>query len=576
MKEFIKKNPDPVNDLSLALGSLRNTSEHAGAVILTPTIDDNGNPMEIFDWFPVKKVDGHLVSEYTGSELDKLGFLKNDFLGLSQLCKVKDMFKMIKDTYGKEITFENIPLDDKKVYWMFSEGYTQDIFQFNSSGMTGFLMDLQPDNIEHLISANALYRPGAMSSDFDKEYVELRHGRKIPEFIEGTEEALKDTYGLMIYQENTISLAVHYAGFSMSEGDSLRAIIGKKKVDEMPKMKNKFLDGARNLGRNLEDANKIWEQIERTAEYQFNRSHSAAYAQLGYTTMYLKAHYPLVFYTVALQHAKDDDKPKIIAEMNRLGEVKVSQPDINESGQRFKPNFDKKRIYWSLVSVKWVGEKAVEKIIGERKSKGKFFSVKDLFDRVDKRTVNKRAITNLILAGAFDEIYDIKQESDRIKILKEYYNEIIEEELPEEFKNQEEIWKNHWWILKSLELTGLGYINYDEIIQSSSFSGESNLLVNLIRFNQDESIGQECILAGVIDRVIERKSKRGVFVQININHNSSEELFYTMWNETYVKYKKNLKNSEGSIILAKGIIKHDHWKKCNVVHSNDDSRIEII
>lgn len=575
LKKFIKENIEVVNDLPLVNNVIRNKSIHASAIIIFPHVDEEGNEIEVWDWIPVRKEDGIIVSEYSGTELDKLGFLKEDILGLSQLDKVGDIFKIVKEKYGKEYNFQNIPLDDKKVFWMFNDGYTADVFQFSGGGMTGFLMDMRPDKLNDLIAANALYRPGAMGTGSHIDYIKIKNGERLPEYLWGLEEITKETYGILAYQEQVMRACVDLAGFSLADSDMIRKGIGKKDQELLNSYKPQFIEGAIKNGCPKEEAEHIWNMFESFGQYSFNYSHAACYTILGYTTMYLKAHYPVAFYNVALQYADDSTKPQIIAEMNRLGEVMVSQPDINHSGEYFKPDFDKKKIYWSLVSVKWVGEKAVEKIIEERNNKGNFFSVKDLFDRVDKRTVNKRAITNLILAGAFDELYNVKQESDRIKILREYYEEIIKEDLPEEFNDFNNIWKNHWWILKSLELTGLGYINYKELIQSSSFASESNSLIDLLRFNQEESIGQEIVVSGVIEKIIERKSKRGKFVQIDINVNS-EMIHFTLWNEEYEKYKKVLKNAEKSIIFIKGIIKHDGWKKCNVLHSNENTKVEII
>jgi DNA polymerase-3 subunit alpha len=570
LKKYAKENVEVINNTFLIQGAIRNTGKHAAAIIQTPTQDENGNQMEIWDWFPCKMVDGVLMSEWTGAELDKLGFLKNDFLGLSQLDKVKAIIHLIKGNIGNNIELGNVDLEDEKTYLYFQEGYTQDIFQFSSDGMTTMLMDLIPENIEHLIAANALYRPGAM--DFAQDYIELRHGKKIPTFVKGTENALKDTYGKMIYQENLMAIAKEYSGMSDTQADDLRKACGKKSAELMAQQKDKFVNGALSLNRDLGEANKLWDAIDKASLYMFNRSHSASYGILGYTTMYLKAHYPVEFYSVALQFANDESKPRIISEMNKLGEAKVMSPSINESGLEFKADYKNKKIYWSLSSVKWVGEKAVEKIINDRNENGHFYSVKDLFDRVDKRTVNKRAIQNLIIVGAFDEVYNIKRESDRMGIIREYYNEVISEPIPKLFDEISDISKDHWWVLKQIELSGLGVIDYKKTLPEQF---DKKLLINPIRFSQKEAQGNDIVIGGIILKAVERKSARGVFMTIELDHNS-DIINVLIWNESYEGIKNKFRESVGKLLFMNGIVKFDNYKQKNSVQSTKETKIEIV
>ena len=566
LKEYVKDHVDVINDIFLTIGALRNTGQHAAAIIQTPTHDENGNRMEVWDWFPCKKVDGHIVSEWTGAELDKLGFTKNDFLGLQTLDKVKATIDLVKKNHGENLELGKISTDDEKTYFYFQEGFTQDIFQFSGDGMTTFLMNLASENFDHLIAMNALYRPGA--KDFIPDYIDLRHERKLPQYISGTESALKDTMGLMIYQESTMALSAHYAGFTATMADDLRKAVGKKDAKLMQEQKDKFLKGAESLGRDKQDSIRLWDMIEQTATYQFNKSHSTAYAMLGYTTMYIKAHYPMEFYTVALEYANDKIKPKILSEMNRLGEVKIMPPDINESELKFKPNFATNKIYWSLSSVKWVGEKAVENIIKERNQNGNFFSLQDFLERVKGKSVNKRAITNLIIAGAFDQICEIKYECDRLGILKEY----LGDDLPDEFKDNNDIFKSYYWTLLSKGLTGLGFIDYKTIVPESF---DKSKLIDPLKFSQPESKGSEVVLCGIIVKMIERNSKRGKFLTMEVEHNS-DIIHCLLWNDAYEPLKKELKKSENRIIFMNGIIKFDNYKGVNSLHSFEKTKIEIL
>jgi len=572
LKDYAKNNVDVVNDTFIAQGAIRNTGKHAAAVIQTPTIDKDGNPMEIWDWFPCKMVDGVLMSEWTGAELDKMGFLKNDFLGLNQLDKVRAIINLVKQNTSDIIELGNVDLEDDKTFFYFQEGFTQDIFQFSGDGMTSFLIDLIPDKFDDLIATNALYRPGSMNSGMHQIYVDVKHGRKIPQYLWGLEEITKDTNSVTCYQEQIIQIAKSVASFSDTEGDSLRRAIGKKDKESMLSYEVKFKEKAISNGCPEYDANKIWQIIQDNADYSFNKSHSAAYSMLGYTTMYLKAHYPVEFYSVALQFANDESKPKIISEMNRLGEAKVMPPSINESELKFKPDYKTKKIYWSLSSVKWVGEKAVEKIIEERNQNGNFYSVKDLFASVDKRTVNKRAITNLILAGAFDEVYNINRESDRMGIIREYYEEVIGEPIPDDFSDFSEISKDNWWILKTISLCGLGVIDYKKSLPDQF---DKKLLINSIKFNQKETLGSDIVVGGIIIKAIERKSKRGAFMTLELDHNS-DIINLLIWNDSYEPIKSKFKDSVGSLFFMDGVVKFDGYKQKNAIHSTKETKIEIV
>lgn len=572
LKNFIKNNVNTIHDTFLVNDSIKNIGEHAAAVIIFPDQDDEGNEMNVWDWVPCKKVDDHLTTEFSGVELDTLGYLKEDILGLQQLDKVDAIFKLVKNNHNEEYSLTNVPLKDGKTFWMFQEGYTQDVFQFNGDGMTSFLMELIPENIDHLIAANALYRPGAMGVDGHTNYAKVKNGIKLPDYLWGTEEITKETYGVLCYQEQVMRACVDLADFSLADADMIRKAIGKKDEKLLDSYKPQFLEKVISKGCPESEANRIWSTFEGFGQYAFNLGHAACYTLLGYTTMYLKAHYPIEFYSVALQFASDDTKPKIISEMNRLGEARVMPPSINESELKFKPDFQTKKIYWSLTSVKYVGEKAVEKIIEERNKNGNFFSVQDLFDRVDKRTVNKRAINNLILSGAFDEAYSIKQESDRMGIIREYYEQVLEEDIPEEFKDHNNTTKNHWWIMQAITLTGLGFIDYKSVLPDSF---DRQLLINPIKFNQKESLGNDIVVCGIITQAIERNSKRGKFMTLELDHNS-EIINALVWNEVYESNKEKFKNCVGKLIFMSGVVKFDSFRQKNSVQSNDNSKIDII
>lgn len=582
LKQIIKHRVDLINDVSIGIGAFKTTGVHAAGVIITPEYDDEGNRMEVWDWFPVCKRKGFIISEYDKDELEALGFLKNDMLAITQADEIKECFRLIKLTEGIDLKIEEIPLDDEKVYWMFENGYTQSVFQFNGDGMTSFVMDMLPKIINDLIAANALYRPGSMNSGMHKKYVKIKNGIELPEYLWGLEDITKDTYSVTCYQEQILKISQVVGGVTMSEADILRRAISKKKLDVMREYKDKFLSNAIKKGCSEADANSIWQIIEDNADYSFNKSHSACYAITGYVCMWLKAHYPTQFYTSTLTFLGKGNKKdkavlmsKVLSEVNRLGEVRVLPPSINESVLDFKPDFAKNKIYWSLTSVKYVGEKAVEKIIEERERNGNFYSLQDLFDRVDKRTVNKRAINNLIISGAFDEVCGVKNESDRMGVLREFYDQILGEKLPEEFSftYNKNVAKSWWWVLQAKMLTGLGYIDYKEITPSIF---DKKTLINPIKFQSEDSVNQDVVVCGIVVKFVERNSKNGKWASMEIEHNS-DIVNVLIWNEVYEKYKDDLAKCENKVVFLSGIVKFDgRFLNKNVVHSYNKTKIEVL
>jgi DNA polymerase-3 subunit alpha len=376
-------------------GSIRNTGIHACGVIITP--DD------ITNFVPVMTAKGSdlLVTQFDNSVVESAGLLKMDFLGLKTLTIIKDAIKLIKQRHGIDIVADEIPLEDDKTFEMFQRGETNGIFQFESGGMQKNLKLLKPNKFEDLIAMNALYRPGPM--DYISNFIDRKHGRETITYdLPEMEEYLAETYGITVYQEQVMLLSQKLGGFSKGQADILRKAMGKKDKKLIDKMFPEFLAGCTQNGHPEDVINKIWKDWEAFASYAFNKSHSTCYAYLAFQTGYLKAHYPAEFMASVLSHNMTDIS-KInffLSEAKRMGVVSLG-PDINESDVKFTVNA-KGEIRFALSAIKGVGTTAVEAIVEERIKNGPFESIFDVTKRVNLRTVNKRSLENLALAGAFD------------------------------------------------------------------------------------------------------------------------------------------------------------------------------
>lgn len=378
-------------------GIKNNIGMHAAGVIISH------KPLnEIVPVQPSKE--GIIITEYPMSDLEKLGLLKMDFLGLRNLTIIDKTIKMVKKRHGIDIDINNLPLDDKKTYKMLTRGETSGVFQLESSGMRKLVRDLKPTVFEDLGALVALFRPGPLESGMVSDFVERKHGRqKITYAHPLLEPILKDTYGTIVYQEQIMQIFQTLAGYSLGGADMVRRMMGKKKLDEMAKQKDLFIEGVAKNNMSAKDATELFESIEKFAEYCFNRSHSAAYAFVAYQTAYLKAHYTVEYLSALLSSvANDQDKTQAYIEEALKYGIKVLPPDINKSYAEFTP--DENNIRFGLASIKQVGEIVVESIIREREENSDFESIYDFCKRVDSKCSNKRVMEGLIKAGAFSNI----------------------------------------------------------------------------------------------------------------------------------------------------------------------------
>ncbi len=388
-------------------GNVRNTGVHACGVII--------GQQAISDVVPVSTAEDKetgetvLVTQYEGSIIEETGLIKMDFLGLKTLSIIKEALENIKHTTGEEIDISTISLEDTKTYELYSLGKTTGTFQFESAGMQKYLRELQPTKFEDLIAMNALYRPGPM--DYIPSFVARKHGREeISYDIPIMERYLNDTYGITVYQEQVMLLSRLLANFTRGESDELRKAMGKKLIDKMNALKEKFLTGGKANGHDQKTLNKIWADWEKFASYAFNKSHATCYSWVAYQTAWLKANYPSEYMAAVLSRNLSNitEITKFMDECKAM-EINVLGPDINESFLKFSVNKEGD-IRFGLAAIKGVGEGAVNSIIEERTKNGPFQNIFDFVERINLTSCNKKNIESLALAGGFDNFPDIKRE----------------------------------------------------------------------------------------------------------------------------------------------------------------------
>ncbi len=380
-------------------GNVRNTGVHACGVII--------GKYDISDVVPVStakdKETGEemLVTQYEGSVIEETGLIKMDFLGLKTLSIIKEAVENVYLTTGDKIDINTVSLEDPKTYELYCQGKTTGTFQFESAGMQKYLKELQPSKFEDLIAMNALYRPGPM--DYIPSFVARKHGREEIHYdIPIMERYLQDTYGITVYQEQVMLLSRLLANFTRGESDALRKAMGKKLIDKMNELKEKFLSGGKANGYDTKILNKIWSDWEKFASYAFNKSHATCYSWVAYQTAYLKANYPSEYMAAVLSRSLSNitDITKFMDECKAMN-IQVLGPDVNESILKFSVNKEGD-IRFGLGAIKGVGESAVLNIIEERKANGPFRNIFDFVERVSLTACNKKNVEALALAGAFD------------------------------------------------------------------------------------------------------------------------------------------------------------------------------
>ena len=397
LKNAYEKDPTAKKILDLAMsleGLPRHASTHAAGLVIARESLNSQVPVQSSN-------DGFITTQFDKDCIEEIGFLKMDLLGLRTLTVIGDTVEMVLRNRGVDVDMERIPLDDTAACEMLCRGETVGVFQMESGGMTNLVRELRPQCFEDLIPLVALYRPGPLNSGMVEDFVRGRHGTKKVVYQHPLlEPILRDTFGVILYQEQVMQIASTMGGFTLGQADLLRRAMGKKKHDVLAAQRERFLTGAADRGVSPEIANEIFNLMEKFADYGFNKSHSAAYALVAYQTAYLKAHYPEEFMAAMLTSVMgDSDRVGYFIEECRKQGIKILPPDINRSGLNF--SVEKSSIRFGLAGVKNVGEGAIESILKARGDRA-FVSLVDFCERIDSRLVNKRVLESLIKCGAFD------------------------------------------------------------------------------------------------------------------------------------------------------------------------------
>ena len=556
-------------EYSLVLeGLARHASTHAAGVVITPD--------ELTKYVPLYKSPGtqDITTQYDMKWLEELGVLKMDFLGLRTLTVIDHTLKALKKR-GIEINIDDIPLDDPATYEIFANGETTAIFQFESSGMREYLKKLKPKTIPDLVAMNALYRPGPM--DMIDDFIARKHGRQKIEYLHPRlERILKETYGIIVYQEQVMKIAQEIAGFSLAKADLLRRAMGKKKVKLMAEMRLEFLKGARENNIDEKVAGQIFDLMDKFANYGFNKSHAVCYSIVAYQTAYLKAHYPAEFMaaTMTSEMGSTDRIVFFMDECRRMG-IEVLPPDINESLAKFAVVDGK--IRFGLGAIKNVGLSAIEAIVRERESGGRFSTLFEFCERVDLRSVNKKVLESLVQAGAMDSL-----EGNRNQLFHalETATAYAASRAAEKARNQTSLfdtddevdammptlpdlpdWDGKDKLAREKELLGF-YISghpLDEFrAELKAFSSHAISQLDQLRNDQDVSI---CAMVSHVKIHYDRKNRPMAFITIENFTGSMEGLVFA---DTYAEYRDLLQVEKVVVLQGKLSMREEEEPKLRV------------
>lgn len=589
---FIQTYPEMIEDVRGVIGQPKASSIHASAIIVTPE-KRNGRAVECFDFLPIRKMENQLVSEFDGYSVDSIGLLKEDVLATKELSKLSATINLVNETYGTHYSIESITrdkLEDEKTYRMLADGYTQNVFQFSSRGITRFIQDVQPTCIEDLIAVNALYRPATLDIGATDDYVRYRRGEVAPVYNYGCYEATKNTFGLLIYQEQFISVAHTLAGFDLGKADLLRKAIGKKLTDLMATLKTDFITGAIANGCPDFEAEEIWHKIEVAGKYSFNRSHAAAYALTAYCGAWLKANYPSAFYTVALQWADDKEIPPLMSEMELCSSAHIVPPEINRSGLHFSTNYQTDEIFWSLSRIKMVGGKTVEYIVAEREKNGNYTSIENFIHRVFRYKlkryeywddpdnpeearrvpVNARHVKNMILAGCFDEMEHVEAVTERYALLERAAHELgfvlPEKDFPVELRD-----KHYFWSQQQIVVSGIGSIDYRRIFDNSEIKSQVKGKASYISLRDallGDNEGKRITVCATVTEFSECSYKdkttgeKKRFGKLMLQQNN-DLMECVCWNDFYLAHRTEIAALKDKVVILTAVIRYSDYKGAN-------------
>jgi DNA polymerase-3 subunit alpha len=590
LKVSIEKDPDlkreyetnetskQVVDLAITLeGTIRSHGVHACGVVIAPG--------ELVQYVPLEMAQkGVVATQFSMGQIEELGLLKMDFLGLSNLTIIKNALRIIKRVHDVDIDLSKIPLDDPETFALLGRGDTTGVFQFESSGMKRYLRELKPTEFNDVIAMGALYRPGPLSAGLTDSFIKRKNGLEAVEYAHPLMKgALESTFGVLVYQEQVMQISRDVCGFTGGEADTLRKAIGKKKLDVMQKMQVKFIEGAVKNGVSQQVIEKFWQDLLGFADYCFNKSHSACYGMTSYWTAYLKAHYPAAF-MAALMTSDFDDTDRLtieITECKKMG-IDVLPPDINESFHEFavvrdtqNPDNRKAPVRFGLDAIKNVGTGAVEEILRARGSGKGFESLEDFLAKASTRTVNRKALESLVKAGAFDRFGDRSQLMHNLDIMLAYGNRIqkeansgqtdlfgnlLDEAVTKPQLNLEKaatVYNQREQLLWERELLGL-YLSQHPLAMFEKYLSEQTIPINEIKPEHD---GKPVAIGGSITDMREITTKNGskmAFVKIEDHHGELELILFPnayqqttgLWQRdrvVLVRGKASAKDREGNI-----------------------------
>jgi len=508
-----------VVDISLKLEGLhRHASTHAAGVVIGDS--------SIINIVPLYKDPNTSVNatQFSMKYVEKAGLIKFDFLGLTTLSIIQDSIKLIKENHSN-FDLKHIPMDDKKTFQQLSKGEAIGIFQLESNGMGSVLRQLQPDKFEEIIAVVALFRPGPM--DHIPSFCNRKHGKEKIEYLHPLlEKVLKETYGIIVYQEQVMQIAQVLSNYTLGEADLLRRAMGKKIQKEMDAQKNRFIEGAKSNKISINEASKIFDLVNKFAGYGFNKSHAAGYALLAYQTAYLKTNFPYEFMTATLNYSIDRTDRIILLnkELSSLN-IEFKKPDINHSQANFsiEENNGLKSIRFGLGAIKGVGIKSMSNLVKERENNGKFIDIIDFMNRLKGDVINKRQLEKLVQAGSFDSI-----ETNRAKL---FYNvpKFVEIYGGSNFKDQNQAmlfeenklsfddsnlfdqqiddWSSGFLLKSELEVIGFYFSSHPVSLYPKNYFRHNNIIEwNQIKLNED--IKSAKIVGSILD-IKERSNKEG-------------------------------------------------------------------
>lgn len=572
-------------DLALKLeGCARHSSVHAAGVVISPKPLHEIVPVAI-------SAKDELTSQYSMNDLEKVGMLKMDFLALTTLTVISDCLETLRSKAGVEIEWSRISLNDEKTMQLFGDGRTDAVFQFESGGMQEICRRLKPKELEDLSALNALYRPGPIDGGMIDDYIARHRGEKrVKYLVPEMEEILRNTYGVLVYQEQIMQLAQKLAGYSLGEADMMRRAMGKKKREEMAVHEEKFVSGAVGNGIARDKAESIFKLMAQFADYGFNRSHSIAYAYLAFQTAYLKAHHAAHFYASVLSHEADDSAKiyKYSTELRSMG-LQLLPPDVNESDEGFTPS--EGAVRFGLSAIKGIGSSTVRAIV-EARSGGRFTSLFDFASRLDQGAINRRALESLITSGAFDSLkpddvpvgqwranlfagvdlaLSVSQKAwnDRQRGQNDLFGDATASDAPDHELPNVRPWSQTE--ISTQEKASVGFYlsvhpldNYTELV--------SGLGIKNIADHEELRVGDTVTMAGIVSAFQVRQSKKGNRFCMFRLEDQSTGVKVLAWSEAYGKFSQILKNDE--LLVIEGRVESAEGQDITIILSDARSLVE--